>query len=148
MNTHLTEDELILDYYGETERADESRVESHLASCAECQFANQQLRQVMTLVDSAAPVQAPPGFERIAWARLEPALDANTSGWGASHNGMTVISRADLALTSGIRFSRQALGDRRAAALSQQRHHGRSRFLDRSARHIDQRPVVLGAETA
>ena len=81
MNTHLTEDELILHYYGETERADGPRVESHLASCAECQFANQQLRQVMTLVDSAAPVAAPPGFERIAWARLEPALDANQSGW-------------------------------------------------------------------
>ena len=81
MNTHLTEDELILHYYGETERADESRVESHLASCAECRFANQQLRQVMTLVDSAAPVEAPPGFERIAWARLEPALDGNKSAW-------------------------------------------------------------------
>ena len=37
MNTHLSEDELILHYYGETERADEARVESHLASCAECQ---------------------------------------------------------------------------------------------------------------
>ena len=79
MNDHLTEDELILHYYGETERADEARVESHLASCAECRFANQQLRQVMTLVDTAAPVEAPPGFERIAWARLEPALDRNDS---------------------------------------------------------------------
>ena len=78
MNTHLSEDELILHYYGETARADESRVESHLASCADCQFANQQLRRVMTLVDTAAPVEAPLGFERTAWARLEPMLDANT----------------------------------------------------------------------
>ena len=81
MNAHLSEDELILHYYGETEGPDEARVESHLASCAECRFANQQLRQVMTLVDSAAPVEAPPGFERVAWARLEPRLDANPSGW-------------------------------------------------------------------
>lgn len=82
MNTHLTEDELILHYYGETERADVARVESHLASCAECRFANQQLRQVMTLVNSAAPVDAPPGFERVAWARLEPALDSSRkSAW-------------------------------------------------------------------
>lgn len=82
MNTHLTEDELILHYYGETDAPDDARVASHLASCAECRFANQQLRQVMTLVDSAAPVEAPPGFERIAWARLEPALDSNkTSTW-------------------------------------------------------------------
>ena len=77
MHTHLSEDELILHYYGETGRADESRVESHLASCADCRFANQQLRRVMTLVDTAAPVEAPLGFERTAWARLEPELDAN-----------------------------------------------------------------------
>ena len=76
MINHLSEDELILHYYGETERADESRVESHLASCADCQFANQQLRRVMTLVDTAAPVEAPLGFERTAWARLEPMLGA------------------------------------------------------------------------
>lgn len=81
MTTHLSEDELILRYYGETEAADEARVESHLASCAECRFADQQLRQVMTLVDSAAPVEAPAGFERTAWARLEPRLDANAGGW-------------------------------------------------------------------
>ena len=74
MNNHLTEDELILDYYGETERADRARVESHLESCAECQVAQHQLRRVMTLVDSAAPVDAPLGFERTAWARLEPEL--------------------------------------------------------------------------
>jgi len=79
MSTHLSEDELILHYYGETARADESRIESHLASCAECQFANQQLRRVMTLVDTAAPVAAPLGFERTAWARLEPELDGNSS---------------------------------------------------------------------
>ncbi len=77
MHNHLTEDELILHYYGETERADRARVDSHLASCGECRFAQDQLRRVMTLVDSAAPVEAPMGFERTAWARLEPALDLN-----------------------------------------------------------------------
>jgi anti-sigma factor RsiW len=81
MNNHLSEDELVLHYYGETDGADEARVESHLASCSECQFANQQLRQVMTLVDSATPVAAPPGFERTAWARLEPELDRHEASW-------------------------------------------------------------------
>src|SRR5687767_7477806 len=81
MTNHLSEDELILHYYGEAGRADEARIESHLSSCAECQFANQQLRRVMTLVDSAAPVEAPLGFERIAWARLEPALEQPKRGW-------------------------------------------------------------------
>ena len=83
MNTHLSEDELILHYYGEIETPDRARVESHLASCAECRFASQQLREVMTLVDSAAPVEAPPGFERVAWARLQPELDRNQGSWKA-----------------------------------------------------------------
>ena len=81
MDHHLSEDELILHYYGETERADQARVDSHLASCAECRFAEHKLRSVMTLVDSAAPVEAPIGFERVAWARLEPALDSHRSAW-------------------------------------------------------------------
>ena len=81
MTNHLTEDELILHYYGEVERADRARVELHLASCAECQFAQEKLRRVMTMVHAAAPVEAPPGFERIAWARLEPALEGNRSRW-------------------------------------------------------------------
>ena len=79
MHNHLTEDELILHYYDETEGVDRARVDTHLASCGECQFAQGQLRRVMTLVDSAAPVEAAPGFERTAWARLEPALDLNTN---------------------------------------------------------------------
>ena len=81
MSNHLSEDELILHYYGEVERADRARVESHLVSCAECQFAHEKLRRVMTMVDAAAPVEAPPGFERIAWARLEPALEGRRSRW-------------------------------------------------------------------
>jgi len=82
MNTHISEDELILRYYGESERADEARIEQHLESCAACRVADQQLRRVMTLVDSAAPVEAPLGFERNAWARLEPALEPQSKrGW-------------------------------------------------------------------
>lgn len=81
MTTHLTEDELILHYYGEIERGDQPRVEAHLASCTDCQLARQKLVNVMTLVDTASPVEAPDGFERIAWARLEPKLDDNQRGW-------------------------------------------------------------------
>jgi hypothetical protein len=82
MSEHLSEDELILHYYGETERADKARIDSHLESCADCQSARAKLHSVMALVDSAAPVEAPIGFERIAWARLEPTLDRNArSGW-------------------------------------------------------------------
>src|ERR1044072_8203664 len=77
MTTHLTDDELILHSYGEIDRADLARVDAHLASCEQCQFAKEQLARVMAMVDTASPVEAPEGFERIAWARLEPALDHN-----------------------------------------------------------------------
>jgi anti-sigma factor RsiW len=82
MNQHLSEDQLILHCYGEVERAEQSRVDAHLAACADCQQAKEQLARVMTMIDTAAPVEAPPGFERTAWARLEPELDRNVrSGW-------------------------------------------------------------------
>jgi anti-sigma factor RsiW len=82
MTNHLSEEELILHYYGETDRADESRVDAHLAECGECQAAKAQLHRVLMLVETAAPVEARPGFERDVWARLEPQLAANTaSGW-------------------------------------------------------------------
>jgi anti-sigma factor RsiW len=87
MNNHLSEDELILHYYGEIDRADHARVESHLASCAECQFANEKLRRVMTMVDAASPVEAPLGFERTAWARLEPALEERLGHRSAAREG-------------------------------------------------------------
>jgi predicted anti-sigma-YlaC factor YlaD len=74
MMNHLSEEELILHYYGETERADKVRVADHLASCDDCQAADTQLRRVMTLVDSAPAAEARPGFERDVWARLEPQL--------------------------------------------------------------------------
>lgn len=78
MNTHLTDDELILHSYGEIERADRARVDEHLASCEECQLAKEKLARVMAMVDEASPVEAPDGFERIAWARLEPMLEQHT----------------------------------------------------------------------
>ena len=82
MTNHLTEDDLILHSYGEVDRADRARVDEHLASCQECQLAKEQLARVMTMIDTAAPVEAPLGFERTAWARLEPQLDQNaTSAW-------------------------------------------------------------------
>jgi anti-sigma factor RsiW len=81
MSTHLSEDELILHSYGEIDRADQARVDAHLAGCGECQVAKEQLVRVMAMVDAAAPVEAPLGFERTAWARLEPALEANRSSW-------------------------------------------------------------------
>jgi hypothetical protein len=77
---HLTEEELILHFYGETAREDEGRVDEHLASCDACRASQATLKRVLHLVETTPMPEARPGFERDVWARLEPQLDQQ-SGW-------------------------------------------------------------------
>jgi hypothetical protein len=73
---HLTEDDLILRYYGETGADDAARADAHLRSCSSCRESWTDLTETMKLVD-AAPVPEPgPGFERVMWARVQQALPA------------------------------------------------------------------------
>jgi len=81
MTTHLTDDELVLHYYGEMENTEEARAGAHLGDCILCQQNYARLQRVMAFVDSAPAVDAPAGFERLAWARLQPALPARRSRW-------------------------------------------------------------------
>ena len=74
--SHLTEQDLILHYYGETARADQPGVDDHLAGCEECRSASAQLGRVLQLVAATPMPEARPGFERDVWRRLEPQLDA------------------------------------------------------------------------
>jgi hypothetical protein len=78
---HLSDDDLVLHYYGEMPSGEEGRSESHLAACHDCQANYTRLQRVMALVDSAPAVEAPDGFERLAWARLQPSLDRPARGW-------------------------------------------------------------------
>jgi hypothetical protein len=91
---HLTDDDLVLHYYGE----EVPRAESHLAACAACQASFTRLQRVMAFIDSAPPVDAPEGFERIAWARLEPALGAPRRGSLSSF----VFSPVRLGFAAGV----------------------------------------------
>jgi len=98
MNLHLTDDDLVLHYYGELPAPDESRTESHLAACAPCQASYTRLQRVMAFVDSAPAVEPGPGFERIVWARLEPALQRRRRGWAR----WFVLAPARLAFAAGV----------------------------------------------
>ena len=95
---HLNEDDLVLHYYGEMPSEEEGRASAHLASCAECQANYATLQRVMAFVDSAPAVEAEPGFERIAWARLEPALASRRRGWGS----WLVLAPGGLAFAAGV----------------------------------------------
>jgi hypothetical protein len=98
MHLHLTDDDLVLHYYGEMPAPDEARAESHLSACAECQTNYTKLQRVMAFVDSAPAVEAEPGFERVAWARLEPSLRRPERSWLTGF----LWSPARLAFTAGI----------------------------------------------
>lgn len=71
---HVSEEELILHYYGEAQN--DPAVEDHLASCAACREEFSRLQQALALVDTDSVPDPGPGFERRVWARLEPQLEA------------------------------------------------------------------------
>jgi hypothetical protein len=95
---HLNDDDLVLHYYGEMPAAEDARAAAHLASCADCQRNYTGLQRVMTFVDSAPAGDAAPGFEAVAWARLEPELAAGRGHW-LSWFG---FSPARLAFAAGV----------------------------------------------
>ena len=78
---HLSDDDLVLHYYGEMAAAEDARAAAHLAECHACQQDYGKLQRMLALVESAATSEAPDGFERVAWARLEPALPSRRTGW-------------------------------------------------------------------
>jgi hypothetical protein len=95
---HLNDDDLVLRYYGEMPPAEEARAAAHLASCADCQRNYTGLQRVMTFVDSAPAVDAAPGFEAVAWARLEPELAVRRGHWLS----WFMFSPARLAFAAGV----------------------------------------------
>jgi len=71
---HLTDDDLVLHYYGEMTEAAEARACAHLETCAVCRESFARLKRVMAAID-AAPVPEPDAFfEQRTWARLEGAV--------------------------------------------------------------------------
>jgi hypothetical protein len=96
---HLSDDELILHYYGELEPAASTRASEHLRECAGCHGSFTTLQRVLAAVDSTQPVEIADGFERKVWARLQPDLDR-----GRRQNWLSwfVLSPARLAWVAGI----------------------------------------------
>lgn len=83
MSNHLTHDDLVLHYYGETPREEALRVARHLDECDGCRAEAATLGEVLRMVVAAPPADPRPGFERDVWARIEPRLDKPASRWRA-----------------------------------------------------------------
>src|SRR5262249_44158623 len=95
---HLTEDDLVLHYYGELEGAAAARAGNHLRECADCHASFTTLQRVLAAVESAPPVDLGEGFERKVWARLQPELEPRRKGWLS----WFILSPARLAWVAGI----------------------------------------------
>ena len=77
---HLTDDELVLLYFDEC--ADRPGAEAHLARCDSCRRGFAELGETLASVAEHQDVEAPEGFERVMWARVERQLqDAAPRGW-------------------------------------------------------------------
>ena len=109
---HLTEDELILHYYGETAPAQEQRAAGHLQACGLCRGEYSRLQRVLEVIDeSAVAVEPPPSFERTVWARLEPNLRPARRGWASWFMSPAPLglAAAVVALVVGAFFAGRAL---------------------------------------
>lgn len=97
---HLTEDELVLHYYGELTSRDEVHTTTHLASCDRCRGAFVRLQRVLGVLDetTVSAIDLPPSFERTVWARLEPNLRREHRSW----TSWLLMSPAPLGLAAAV----------------------------------------------
>ena len=80
---HLTEDDLVLHYYGELPADAAARTAAHLSECGTCRAALTRLQRVFAMIDAAPEALVGDGFERTVWARLEPGLAPSSRNWAA-----------------------------------------------------------------
>jgi hypothetical protein len=95
---HLTDDDLVLHYYGELEGDAGGQAAAHLQECGACRQAFTKLQRVFALVDTVPEPALGDGFERIVWARLQPGLEHARHGWAS----WFVLSPARLAWLAAI----------------------------------------------
>ena len=73
MTTHLTHDDAVLHYYGESGGAAPG-IDAHLAACPGCRAAFEGLRQTLAAVEAAPEAEPGTDLEDRLWARIEPHL--------------------------------------------------------------------------
>jgi hypothetical protein len=133
---HLSEEDLVLIYYGEPEIPEGARV--HLAGCEQCKAAADSLAQTLDLCNEWRLPTPDAGFERRIWP-------SKTRGWFAPRPWVTVAAAAALLVAAFVagRQSKvpQPESNSLMAGLSNQ---ARERILEISlADHLDRAGILL-----
>lgn len=71
--THLSEESLVLHYYGEL---GDDQAARHLEECAECRAVSQNIRQSLDLLRGDDVPEPNPDFEARLWQRLQPQMSS------------------------------------------------------------------------
>ena len=74
MSPHLTENELILHFYGDGRADEEAVVDAHLHACQACQAMWAEITESLKMADGVMVPEPDAGFEQAMWARIQPAL--------------------------------------------------------------------------
>jgi len=150
---HLTDDELILHYYGEAAPVQEPDAAAHLEACGLCRGEYARLKRVLGVIDEkAVAIEPPPSFERTVWARLEPNLRPARRGWVSwllMSPAPLGLAAAVVALVAGAFFAGRALSpapaappDAAAAAAAIEQIRERILLSDLGA-HLDRSQMAL-----
>jgi len=75
---HLSEEQLVLYYYGEDGSPD---VAGHLAACEACRAQYAGLQRVLNVVDMAPVPERNANYGAQVWSRLQPRLGSRGRGW-------------------------------------------------------------------
>ena len=78
---HLSEEELILHYYGEEDGT--LAAGRHLDECAECRALYGSLQRVLNMVEASSVPEVAPDYDARVWERLERHLPARRRWWRA-----------------------------------------------------------------
>ena len=137
---HLSEEDLVLIYYGESGVAEGAR--EHLAGCAVCRAAADALAQTLNLC-SELPVPEPdPGFERRVWPQrrvwsMPPVSAQGVSVWMG-------VAAAVVLIVSAFLLGRVTRAPQTPPILAGLSDQARERILEISlADHFDRAGIVL-----
>lgn len=118
--SHPTEDELVLLFYGDTGADEERRLAGHIETCAECQPVWREIKASLAAVDAAGIPEPPADFERVMWAKVQREIGdiQPAARWWAPNYWLATTSLAVviLAVTLGpLVWNRQKAAEAEAA---------------------------------